>query len=204
MAVSTIQDILGFWFGDFNEHGTTVEHKGPLWWGGGAALDAEIKERFGDSVEAAGRGELNDWAETAEGRLALILLLDQFTRNVYRKTAQAFSLDPLARSLVLEGLEKGHDKELQYIQRVFFYMPLEHSEEMAHQEKCVEVFEALLEEVSEEVKSVFQDYVNFAYRHKKIIDQFGRYPHRNSVLGRESTQAELDYRGGGGDTFGQG
>ena len=204
MTVATIQDILGYWFGEFNEHGTTVENKGSLWWGGGAELDREIRERFGETVEAAGRGELNHWAETAEGRLALVILLDQFTRNVYRKTAKAFSFDPLARSLVLEGLANGHDKELHCIQRVFFYMPLEHSEEMVHQEQCVEVFEALLQEVVEEVKPVFQDYLNFAYRHKAIIDRFGRYPHRNNVLARESTQEELEYLGGGGDTFGQG
>ena len=130
------EEILDYWFGEVKD-GLTIENRGQLWYGSSPATDKEITERYADRLKKADTGKLDQWKETARGRLALIILFDQFSRNIFRKSAQAFSFDLKAQTLVQEGIILGHDTELDGIVRSFFYMPLEHAENSALQELCV-------------------------------------------------------------------
>jgi len=187
-----IHGILEFWFGSL-EGGFTVESRGKLWYSGGKTVDDEIKKKFGSLVEKAIKGELDSWKETAEGRLALIILLDQFTRNVYRKTKKAFASDEYAMELCKEGLQSGQDKELLFIYRLFFYHPLEHSENLEDQELCIQLSQDVLEEVPEVYKKRVEGFLNYAKQHRDLIKRFGRFPHRNEILERKSTEQEIEY-----------
>ena len=132
------EDVLEFWFGDGS---TAIAEKKGLWFRASDELDAEIRARFGSAVEAALAGGFGEWLATARGRLALIILLDQFTRNIYRGSGVAFSGDLLAQRYCLDGLERGDDRSLSPYERVFFYLPLEHAEDLALQERSVALFE---------------------------------------------------------------
>jgi uncharacterized protein (DUF924 family) len=184
---------LEFWFGRDPGDATAAEQRSSLWWSKSPATDDEIRNRFEPLVLAAGAGDLDDWQTSIEGRLALILLTDQFPRNIYRDTPAAFQFDPMARKLCLEGLSSQADEKLRPIQRVFFYLPLEHSEDLAHQNQCVGLFRDLARSVPAELKPLFEGYVDFALRHQAIIERFGRFPHRNAILGRPSTPEEIDF-----------
>ncbi len=166
-------------------------------------MDREIRERFGAPLQEAAEGRLVSWCESARGRLALIVLLDQFTRNVYRGSADAFAHDGAALEHCLEGLRVAHDRELTPVERSFFYMPLEHSESCSNQELCVAKFEALMGELSEARRPKLEASLRYAVQHRDIIRRFGRFPHRNRVLGRESTDEERLYLDQEGITFGQ-
>lgn len=187
-----INQILDFWFGELKD-GFTITNRGKLWYMGGEEVDSEIKEKFGEVIEKACNKELESWKETAKGRLALIILLDQFTRNVYRKSKEAFAYDSYALELCNEGIELGHDKELCFIHRFFLYQPLEHSEKLEDQELCIELFEKVKEEVPEEKKKRVDSFIGYAINHRDIIKKFGRFPHRNEVLGRKNTSEEVKY-----------
>lgn len=197
-----IEEILRFWFGEIKD-GFTADDMGWLWWAGGPDIDRNIRERFGNWVEKAAAGDLTRWSESACGRLAHILLLDQFTRNIYRKTAQAFASDPIALNLTLEGIEKKHDLELEPIERIFMYLPLEHAEDLEMQDLCAAKFRETLEPYRQTQEERVQKYLQASADHRAIIEQFGRFPHRNDVLGRESTEAELAYLNGDHKSFGQ-
>ena len=197
-----IEEILRFWFGDM-EDGFPVDDMDWLWWAGGEGIDRNIRERFEDLVVQAGNGELADWAETAEGRLAHIILLDQFTRNIYRKSAKAFAHDAQALRLTLEGIERGHDLALPTMQRIFMYMPLEHAEDLAMQDLAVEKFRIALEPYLADATKKVAGNLEATVSHRAIVAQFGRFPHRNAVLGRESTPEEIEYLSGDHQSFGQ-
>lgn len=182
------QDVLAFWFGEIGADGDVVEDRAWLWWQKDPDVDAEIKRKFEAAVQAAAAGELSEWQTTPEGQLALIILLDQMTRNMYRDTPQMFAHDAQALALAKAGIAQGSDQQLPLIQRVFFYMPLEHAEEEEAQRLSIEKFAALAEE-----KADFELYLDFAHKHKVIIDRFGRYPHRNKILGRETTAEEAAF-----------
>ncbi len=152
-----------------------------------------MRSRFEDRVLAAGRRELDAWSETASGLLALILLTDQFPRNIFRGSPQAFQFDSLALNWCLSGLKSETDRSLRPIERVFFYLPLEHSESREHQERSVQLFTRLFQEVPAEQLDVFRKYLIFALRHRRIIDRFGRFPHRNGILERVSTPEEIAF-----------
>ena len=152
-------------------------------------------------VIAAEVGDLDDWRLSIDGRLALVLLTDQFPRNIFRDSPAAFHFDALARNLCVEGLATRADRELRPIERVFFYLPLEHSEDLDDQNRCVALFRELAEEVDADLKVTFENFVGFALRHHVIIERFGRFPHRNSVLGRRSTQEEIDFLAQPGSSF---
>lgn len=190
--VEKIDEILTFWFGPI-ANGFTKADKSSLWWGGSAENDSLITELFSARVQQALRGELDPWAETPRGRLALIILLDQFTRTIYRGSADAFSGDSKALKLCLEGLESGHDQALEFVERTFFYMPLEHAEDLKMQERCILKFEQMLLEVSGVHKLQVENWIDFASQHHEQIERFGRFPHRNEALGRSSTPEELAY-----------
>jgi uncharacterized protein (DUF924 family) len=197
----TIETILGFWFGADADDAVVARERAALWWSKNKATDDEIRSRFEDLMRAAARGELDEMKATARGRLASIILLDQFPRNICRETAQSFAYDEKARALTLEGLERGMDRELRPIERVFFYLPLEHSETLAHQERSVECFRDLLGAVPPEHKSTFEEYLDYARRHRDVIARFGRFPHRNKLFGRESTPEEIAFLAEPGSSF---
>jgi uncharacterized protein (DUF924 family) len=161
-----------------------------LWFQGGAEVDRAIRERFLADLERARRGELNDWAETPRGRLALIILVDQFSRNVYRGSGEAFASDALALKLTLEGLEKGDDKALSCFQQLFFVLPLEHAEDLAMQDRMVAYLDTWAQTLPATLQDMARETRAFARMHRDVIARFGRFPTRNAALGRESTHAE--------------
>ena len=190
--IEKIDEVLGFWFGQITD-GFTVCDRSDLWWGGNPKNDALIAELFGKQVRQALQGDLDAWAETPRGRLALILLLDQFTRTIFRGSAEAFSGDSQALQLCLVGRTHGHDQALEIVERTFFYMPLEHSENLQMQALCVRSFEQMLLEVAGVHKIQVENWLDFACQHYEQIKRFNRFPHRNEVLGRSSTPEELAF-----------
>jgi uncharacterized protein (DUF924 family) len=168
------QEIVDFWFSD------PVKAR---WFKPTAEFDAQLRDKYSALLRAARAGDLDDWADTAQGALALILLLDQLPRNIYRGDAESFASDALALSIARQALASGFDTEVSVEQRQFFYLPLMHSEDLADQEMCVALCEATCAEEN----------IKFARLHRDLIARFGRFPHRNRVLNRESSDAELDY-----------
>ena len=188
------QPLLALWFGDEANDVLRATRQAPLWWGKSSETDALLASRFGELVEAAAKGSLAHWADTPSGRLALILLLDQLPRNIHRGTPAAFAQDPLARDLCLKGLSIGADKSLSPLERVFFYLPLEHAESREQQARSVALFEALAaEQAGTPAQATFAGFADFARRHQVIIERFGRFPHRNDILGRTSTPEEAAF-----------
>lgn len=193
--------ILDFWFGADPDDAIVVKKQAMLWWSKNRESDDEIRQRFEDAVRSAAAGELNEWLATARGRLALIILTDQFPRNMYRDTARAFSCDSKALAWCLEGLNGRVDRELRPIERVFFYLPLEHAESRERQAKSVQCFSELAASVPIDQKNIFEEYLGFAIRHRDIVERFGRFPHRNDLLGRRSTPEELAFLTEPGSSF---
>jgi len=188
-----IETILQFWFGADPDDAAVAKSQAKLWWSKTQDLDHEIRRRFEDTVRAGAEGDLDDWVSTARGRLALIVLTDQFPRNIYRNSAQAFAYDAKALAWCIDGLDQRSDLQLRPIERVFFYLPLEHAESLTHQERSIRYFRDLLDTVPLEQKYTFEEYLNFAQRHRDVIARFGRFPHRNEILRRESTPEELAF-----------
>ena len=202
--VARIDEILSLWFKEQALSAPQIDRRMDIWFGEDAEFDAAIKAEFEDDMERASQGQLDHWADEPRGRLALILLIDQFRRNVYRNTAKAFSHDKLALKLCVEGAMAKKDKGLTPIQKVFFYMPLQHAESAKVQAKSVELFNKLAESVSPTFQETFLTVAQFAELHKDVIDQYGRFPHRNELLGRENTPEEDEYLAGDSPDFGQG
>jgi uncharacterized protein (DUF924 family) len=196
-----IEDILDFWFGELDEHGCASPNQRKRWWAKSDRFDETVKAQFLDDYEAIVEGEREVWRTTARGALAYIIVLDQFSRNMFRGTSKMFEADELARDVCYEGLESGFDAELGFDERVFFYLPLEHSESMDDQMRCLEVFQSLVEEAPEHLEHDARNYLDFADRHRAIIERFGRYPHRNEALGRASTSEEIAFLETPGSSF---
>ena len=199
-----IDAILTFWFMERELNAPQIDGRMDLWFGDDQVFDQEIVQEFSDDVERASDGELDHWAHEPKGRLALILLLDQFRRNIYRNTADAFAKDKIALKLCVEGAIEKKDKDLSPIQRVFFYMPLQHAESRKVQKKSCELFKRLSNTVSPTYKETFETVLQFAELHADIIEQFGRFPHRNKLLDRKNTPKEDEYLEGDVPAFGQG
>lgn len=197
----TPKTILDFWFGSDPDDAAVAKKQSDLWWSRNKATDDEIRRRFEIYVIMAASEQLKDWLTTPRGQLALIILTDQFPRNVYRETARAFSCDEKALTWCIEGLEQKVDRELRPIERVFFYLPLEHAEHLVHQDLSVKCFSELVSTVPAEKRAIFEEYLDFAVRHRDIIARFGRFPHRNRILGRESTPDELAFLNQSGSSF---
>ena len=192
LAPTRAQAVLTFWFGamDSTEDGQMRKQ----WFIKDEAFDAEIRERFGADIDAGLNGGLQSWLHDDYGRLACIVLLDQFTRNAHRGTPKSFAGDPLARREALALLDAG--KSFDPLMQSFVLLPLEHAEDMALQDSCVSEFEKLAERDARTA-----DYLNYARRHREVIERFGRFPHRNAILGRESTPEELAYLAQPGSGF---
>ncbi|MFQ5633743.1 MAG: DUF924 family protein [Gammaproteobacteria bacterium] len=195
--------MLDFWFSGSDLDSPTVDSRMERWFGSDPGLDEEIAERFGELVQRASDGELDDWASEPEGKLALIILLDQFRRNIHRGKPAAFAMDRRALKLCIEGTMAGDHKHLSAEQRMFFFMPLQHAESVKIQEKSVSIYNALAESVSGTLRETFATCAQFAELHRDIIVEFGRFPHRNAILGREDSQAEAAYLSGSVPSFGQ-
>ena len=168
-----IQSVLNFWF---------VETPKELWFAKNEDFDQSIQDRYGELYEKAKKGDLDHWTDTAEGCLALIIVLDQFPRNMFRNDSQTYGTDSKAGDITKLALGKGYDKEPKVLERrSFMYMPLMHSEDLEDQELCVKLFQDL------------PDGLPWAVHHRDIVKQFGRFPHRNKLMGRESTPEEIAY-----------
>jgi uncharacterized protein (DUF924 family) len=202
--LARIDQILSFWFRERELSAPKIDRRMDIWFGEDPAFDEAIMAEFEDDVEGASNGRLDHWAEEPRGRLALILLIDQFRRNIHRNTAKAFSHDKLALKLCVEGAVEKKDSGLTPIQKVFFYMPLQHAESVKVQAKSVELFNKLAESVSPTYRETFLTVAQFAELHRDIIDQFGRFPNRNKLLGRANTPEEDEYLAGDSPDFGQG
>jgi uncharacterized protein (DUF924 family) len=185
-----IEDVLEFWFGAPATTTDEFKRKMRRWFMGGPAVDAQIRERFGVQVERALAGELDDWARTTRGRLALILLLDQFTRSIYRDSPRAYAGDAKAQALAVEALDNGSDREMSVEERSFLSMPLAHSENLALQERNVAVVNALVADAAEFQRPVLAMATEQSRKYRDLIARFGRFPHRNAILGRTSTPEE--------------
>lgn len=195
--------MLEYWFGDLKEGEAPTDEVIARWWGKDWKTDDYIRKNFRRDLEEASRGELARWEETLCGTLALIIVLDQFSRNVYRDNPRAFAGDKLALEIAERGISKGFDKELHPVMRVFFYMPFMHSEDMVMQERSLVLFRGLEDEFSHvpDVSEMLSSNRDFAERHYNIVKRFGRYPHRNGILGRESTPEETEFLKEPGSSF---
>ncbi len=191
--MTSAQDVLNYWFGELDEHGGFDGSRYGVWFTGGPAVDAEITARFGAALEEAAAGGLTAWEATPRGKLALIILCDQMSRNVWRGSARAFSLDGRAYALAQGMIAAGEDTQLHLIERSFVYLPLEHHEGMEAQDQVVALFEGMVGLAPEAQRELFESLRGYAVSHRDIIAQFGRYPHRNEVLGRETTAAEAAF-----------
>jgi uncharacterized protein (DUF924 family) len=193
--------VLAFWFGELDEQGRAAPDVTARWFKKDEAFDAEIRERFAGLHAALASGERDGWTGSPRARLATIIVLDQLSRNMFRGTPGMFATDPLALAATHEGLERGDDRALRLAERVFFYMPLMHSEALADQERCIELFRALAGELEGEAKKGVENNVEYAVRHRDIVARFGRFPHRNAILGRASSEEELAFLQQPGSSF---
>lgn len=188
-ALATPGEVLAFWFGD-------VDAPDARWFNGGAAFDAEIARRFGATIDAAVAGTLDGWAGDAgtdlDGTLALIVVLDQFTRNVHRGTPRAFAGDPRALALATGLVDAGLDRRLPPLRRWFAYLPFEHAEHLAVQQRSVRLFEALAADAGAHAATLASA-LDYARRHRDVVARFGRFPHRNAILGRASSDEEAAF-----------
>lgn len=194
--------VLGCWFGDVPGASQSMDERVRKWFAPDSGFDEQLAERFGSLPDRVARGEFAAWRTQPRSALASVLVLDQFPRNLFRGQPRAFAYDPLALKACRDALDKGFDLRLEPIEAVFMYMPLEHAEDPESQERCVSLFESLSGRAPLEMKEHFSRFTDYARRHQEVIRRFGRFPHRNEVLGRESTPEESAYLASGGDTFG--
>jgi uncharacterized protein (DUF924 family) len=187
-----ISVVLAFWF-------DPAHHR--KWYSVDPAFDEQIRQQFGGTIERAAADQLVDWPVTPSGWLALLILLDQFPRNIYRNDTRAWMQDLRAQQLALSGIEEGFDRQLPAIQRVFAYMPLEHAEDIGLQRPSVMLFEALCRDVPPDQHDNYRGFLDYARQHEAVIERFGRFPHRNALLGRISTPEELAHLAQPGSGF---
>ena len=191
--MSEIERVLSFWFEPKPDSAEALGKRFGYWFSGGEATDREIREKFGSLVEQARGGELDAWAETPRGALALILLIDQFSRNLYRGRPEAFSADAKAVALTREGYDSGRFAEFDAFQHLFAGMPFSHAEDLELQKRAVAHAERTAMLATPACKGPMLGSVDFARKHLDVIARFGRFPHRNATLGRASTPAEAAY-----------
>ena len=190
---SSPADVLAFWFGSEGEPGYGEFRS--QWFQKDEAFDREVADRFGDLYERAAAGELDAWREEAEGCLALVIVLDQFPRNMFRGDARTHATDGKALEVAKYAIERALDRELPAFQRMFLYMPFMHAETVEDQRRSVQLFGGLAGEPGA------PDVTEYAVGHKKIVERFGRFPHRNALLGRETTPEEAEFLTQPGSSF---
>lgn len=185
--------ILKYWFGRIEETIVPTENRARIWFSEVPEVDEEIKTRFAQDLEKAISGDYTIWEAEPHGQLALILVLDQFSRHIYRGQKAAFAQDDFALSICQRGIEQKADHDLTLIERVFYYFPLLHAEHIQYQEEGIRCYEILVELAFPETRIIYESFFKFANHHYNIIRRFGRFPQRNAVLGRESTPEEVKY-----------
>lgn len=195
------ENVLDFWFGAAGRATDVTARQTRLWFGKSPENDRAVAERFGLTLAAAAAGELDGWAATPRGRLALVIVLDQFPHHIHRDRPEAFANDPQALAHSLAALDAGEDSALAPIERVFLYLPLEHAESLPLQTRSVELFDRLAREVAADERAPFDGFLDYARRHRDVVKRFGRFPHRNAVLGRASTPEETAFLGLPGSRF---
>lgn len=191
--MSTATEILEFWFGREGEASYGRSRK--EWFSKNPEFDQEMRDRFLYTYQRAANGELDSWKSSANSCLALIILLDQFPRNMFRGQPEAFATDSKALETAQYGISQSYDKEMLPVQRWFFYLPFEHSENLGHQQQAVDLFSTLSDD------SDSQSPIEYAHKHLAVIQRFGRFPHRNSILKRESTSEEIEFLKQPGSSF---
>ena len=195
-------EVLDFWFADSLTNPDTLASHRAIWFMGGPDIDLLITEKFGTLPDAALAGELQYWTTDTRNTLALVLVLDQFPRNIYRNTARAYYYDVAALDLTVKIIDQGLNLELHPIEQSFLFLPLQHSETIVEQTRAVQLYETLAAQSPEPYLESAKNSLDYAKRHCDIIRRFGRFPHRNAILGRVSTEAEIEFLASGGDTFG--
>jgi uncharacterized protein (DUF924 family) len=206
MVIETPDSIIEFWFGVSDSAAEINAQKKSLWWLKSKDVDSEISRRFAHLTKTVHVDIPREWGETTRSHLAAIICMDQFPRNMYRGFPEAFFYDSRALELASELVASGCDRDLPSMYRVFCYLPFEHSENIANQHKAIELYENLSEEVKNsgaksEVCDIFEGSYRFALKHLEIIERFGRFPHRNEILGRQSTEEELKFLSEPGSSF---
>lgn len=199
--MSSPDEVLNFWFGELCEDGTVDPETKKRWFKKSKAFDEEIRDRFGELHRRAHGGELDDWTKDARGRLALVIVLDQFSRNLHRDTGDMYACDLQAARIAVHGMDCGHDVELPISYRVFLYMPFMHTEDLDLQERGVTAFERLADESPEPTRGTCKDYAKYARVHRDIVKQWGRFPHRNKLLQRDTTPDEAEFLTKPGSSF---
>lgn len=194
------QHLLDWWFGAPAAPGEQATRQNGLWFGYRPEQDAEARERFGSEVERALRGELH-WASEPRGWLAELICLDQLTRMIHRGTPRAFAGDVCAQALLEDGLRQGWERQLTDLERVFCYLVLEHAEDLSRQDRAVAAFAELLSRQTGADRPAFQSFLDYAEAHRRVIARFGRFPHRNAILGRPSTAEEQAFLAEPGSSF---
>ena len=188
-----IHELLNFWFGHLGSADLPTSDRTNLWFGENETVKHQLLQSFSKQYEEAVSGSLDEWAQTARGRLALIILFDQFSRYIHRRSSEAFAYDTAAQALCVEGLRQKMDQSLTLIERVFFYMPLVHAENPDIQEQSIRLYQDLVSLSMSETTQIYQLFLAYAYAHFRVVKEFGRFPQRNKALGRESTEAELAF-----------
>lgn len=186
-------EILAFWFEGVDEKGLPSPGCFERWFLGGDELDVMVRDRFASDVEAALNGDRASWADSMPGFVALVLLLDQFPRHIYRGDARAFAGDAQALQLVTEVVESGEDASYRPIERYFLYLPFEHAEDAGAQKRAIKLYQELVPFAPAGAEAFFVDAIEWARRHQVVIDRFGRFPSRNAALSRESTKEEKSF-----------
>ena len=187
------EEILHYWFGHIEDTVLPTQNRTKIWFSGTPEVDNELREKFKIDIEKAISGNYDNWEKEPRSLLALVIIFDQFSRNIYRATAMAFAQDDKALDLCIKGIEKQYDHKLSLIERAFFYMPLMHSENIDMQATSVRAFKMLLDLSFPEARPLFQNFFDYALRHYQVIEQFGRFPNRNIALKRKSTKAEEEF-----------
>jgi len=206
--VDEARKVREFWFGALPLSAQQLQQRMRFWFGSEPSAlrrerDAAIRSRFGELLERASQGELASWADGPRRRLSLVILLDQFPRNIYRGSARAFAFDAQALALTLSGMQSAADAALDVVERIFFYMPLQHAESREVQDESVAAYRRVQAEAPADIQSFFASALRSAEQHRSIIEQFGRFPHRNRALDRSTTPEEERWLQKGGDRFGQ-
>ncbi len=196
------EKLLEFWFADAAFSPGRASARSDMWFSSSPVLDRECRMRYGALLEAAGRGELDAWRAKPRPALALVVLLDQIPRNIFRGSARMFAFDGRALERAVAACDAGFATQLHPIEAAFLYLPCEHAEDLAMQDRAVDGLQTLAARADPGFQEILYGFVDYARRHREVIRRFGRFPHRNAVLGRTTTLDEQAYLRGGGETFG--
>ena len=191
--IATPEAVLDFWFGAPGSAAAVAARQRPLWFAKSAANDQIVVDRFAETLVAAGAGRLDHWANTPRGRLALIVVLDQFPHHIHRGLGPSFAYDARSLTLALDMIARGEDAHVAPIERVFVYLPLEHAESLEMQDRSVALYEKLVNEAAAAERQLFEGFLDYARKHRDVVARFGRFPHRNELLGRPSTPEEIEF-----------